>query len=149
MNLDQLFQHISQDPFARFLGIELLELREGYSRVAMTVGEHMLNFHGIPHGGVIFSLADAAFAAASNSHGQTAVALNVSMNFLAAVPVGTRLYAEGTEESLGRRTALCRLAVTTADGTLVALGHGLVYRKQEQLLSVVPDREVDRAGEIA
>ena len=149
MNLDQLFQHFSQDPFARFLGIELLELREGYSRVAMTVGEHMLNFHGIPHGGVIFSLADAAFAAASNSHGQTAVALNVSMNFLAAVPVGTRLYAEGTEESLSRRTALCRLAVTTADGTLVALGHGLVYRKQEQLLSVVPDREVDRAGEIA
>jgi acyl-CoA thioesterase len=132
MSLDQIFQRISQDPFARFLGIELLELREGYSRVAMTVEEHMLNFHGIPHGGVIFSLADAAFAAASNSHGQTAVALNVSMNFLAAVPVGTRLYAEGTEESLGRRTALCRLAVTTEDGTLVALGHGMVYRKQER-----------------
>lgn len=148
MNLDQIFQHISQDPFARFLGIELLELREGYSRVAMTVEEHMLNFHGIPHGGVIFSLADAAFAAASNSHGQTAVALNVSMNFLAAVPVGTRLYAEGTEESLGRRTALCRLAVTTDDGTLVALGHGLVYRKQEQLVPVMRDGEVDRAGEI-
>ncbi len=136
MSLDQIFQRISQDPFARFLGIELLELREGYSRVSMTVEEHMLNFHGIPHGGVIFSLADAAFAAASNSHGQTAVALNVSISFLAAVPVGTRLYAEGTEESLGRRTALCRLAVTTEDGTLVALSHGLVYRKQEQLASV-------------
>jgi acyl-CoA thioesterase len=149
MSLDQIFQHINQDPFARFLGIELLELREGYSRVAMTVEEHMLNFHGIPHGGVIFSLADAAFAAASNSYGQTAVALNVSMSFLATVPVGTRLYAEGTEESLGRRTALYRLAVTTEDGTLVALGHGLVYRKQEQFLSAMRDREVDRAGEVA
>ena len=147
--MEQISQHISQDPFACFLGIELLELREGYSKVAMTVEEHMLNFHGIPHGGVIFSLADAAFAAASNSHGQTSVALNVSINFLATVPVGTRLYAEGTEESLGRRTALYRLAVTTEDGTLVALGHGLVYRKQEQLLSATPDREVELAGKTA
>ena len=132
MSLDRILQHISQDPFARFLGIELLEL--GYSRVAMIVEEHMLNFHGIPHGGAIFSLADAAFAADSNSYGQTSVALNVSMNCLAAVPVGIRLYAEGTEESLGRRTALYRLAITTEDGTLVALGHGTVYRKVGRLV---------------
>ncbi len=129
---DQVFQRISQDPFARFLGIELLELREGYSKVAMIVGEDMLNFHGIPHGGAIFSLADAAFAAASNSHGQTALALNVSISFLTTVPVGTRLLAEATEENLGRRTALYRLAVTAEDGTAVALGHGTVYRKQER-----------------
>jgi acyl-CoA thioesterase len=135
MSLDQIFQRVSQDPFARFLGIELLELREGYSKVAMTVGEHMLNFHGIPHGGVIFSLADAAFAAASNSYGQMAVALNVSINFLAAVPVGTRLYAEATEENLGRRTALYRLAVTLEDGTPVALCHGTVYRRQSPIVS--------------
>ena len=134
MSLDQILQHICQDPFARFLGIELLELREGYSRVAMTVQDHMLNFHGIPHGGVVFSLADAAFAAASNSYGQTSVALNVSISFLAAAPVGTRLYAEATEESLSRRTALYRLSVTTENGTLVALAHGTVYRKQSSLL---------------
>ena len=131
MNLDQIFQQISQDLFVRFLGIELLELREGYSRVTMTVGEHMLNFHGIPHGGVIFSLADAAFAAAGNSYGQTAVALNANISFLSAAPVGARLYAEATEESLGRRTALYRMAVTTDDGTLVALCHGTVYRKSQ------------------
>jgi acyl-CoA thioesterase len=91
----------------------------------------MLNFHGIPHGGVIFSLADAAFAAAGNSYGQTAVALNVNISFLSAAPVGARLYAEATEESLGRRTALYRMAVTTDDGTLVALCHGTVYRKSQ------------------
>lgn len=133
MNLDQIFQRIRQDPYARFLGIELLELREGYSRVAMTIEQHMLNFHGIPHGGVIFSLADTAFAAAGNSHGQVAVALNVSINFLAAVPLGTRLFAEATEESLGRRTALYRLAVTTEGGKPVALCHGTVYRKNQLL----------------
>lgn len=131
---DKVRQRISQDPFAHFLGIELLELREGYSKVTMTVGEHMLNFHGIPHGGAIFSLADAAFAAAGNSHGRTAVALNVSISYLAAVPVGARLYAEATEESLGRRTALYRLSVTTGDGTLVALCHGTVYRKNESFV---------------
>ena len=134
MNPDEIFQRISRDPFARFLGIELLELREGYSRVGMTVGEHALNFHGIPHGGVIFSLADAAFAAAGNSHGRTAVALNVNISFLVAVPVGTRLYAEATEESLGRRTALYRMAVTAEDGTLVALCHGTVYRKSQSFV---------------
>jgi acyl-CoA thioesterase len=131
MDRDQIFHRISRDPFACFLDIELLELEQGHSRVGMTVREHMLNFHGIPHGGAIFSLADAAFAAASNSYGQTALALSVSINYLAAVPVGTRLYAEATEESLGNRTALYRLVVTTEDGTLVALAHGMVYRKQE------------------
>ena len=135
MNQDQIQQRIGEDPYARFLGIELLALEKGYSKVMMTVGEHMLNFHGMPHGGVIFSLADAAFAAASNSHGQVAVALNVSISFLAAVPLGTRLYAEATEESLGGRTALYRLAVTTENGTLVALAHGTVYRKRQPLLA--------------
>jgi len=135
MSQEQIIQHIRQDPFARFMGIEILEIRPGYSRAEMTVGEHMLNFHGIPHGGVIFSLADVAFAAASNSYGQTAVALNVNINFLTAVPVGARLYAEATEESLSHRTALYRLAVTTEDGDLVALAHGVVYRKQSPVIS--------------
>jgi acyl-CoA thioesterase len=134
MSLEEIREHVSRDPFAHFLGIDLLELKAGYSKVAMTVAEHMLNFHGIPHGGAIFALADAAFAAASNSHGQAAVALNVNISYLAAVPVGTRLYAEATEENLGRRTALYRLSVTAADGTLVALCHGTVYRRNQPLL---------------
>jgi len=135
MDLDRIFQHISQDPFARFLGIELLELRQGYSKVSMTVREHMLNFHGILHGGVVFALADVAFAAASNSHGRTAVALNVNIHYLAAVPLGTHLYAEATEESLGRRIALYRLSVTTEEGNPVALCHGTVYRKQASVIN--------------
>jgi acyl-CoA thioesterase len=133
MNQEQIRQCIEDDAFARFLGIELVALDKGYSKVSMTVGEHMLNFCRIPHGGVIFSLADVAFAAASNSHGQVAVALNVSINYLAAVPLGTRLYAEATEENLGRRTGLYRLAVTAEDGTLVALCHGTVYRRDRPL----------------
>ena len=144
MDHDQIVQRIREDPFARFLGIEVLELGGGHSRATMIVDEHMLNFCGIPHGGAIFTLADAAFAAAANSHGQVAVALNVSTSFLAAVPVGTRLYAEATEESLGRRTALYRLAVTAEDGTLVALCHGTVYRKNQALLGEAQREENSR-----
>jgi len=116
------------------MGIELLEVKPGYSRLSMMVGEHHLNFHGLPHGGAIFSLADAAFAAASNSHGQTAVALTMNISFLAAVPVGTRLIAEAQEEKLGRRTALYHMTVTTEGGDLVASCHGMVYRKDEWLI---------------
>ena len=134
MNLDETKQRIQKDRFAHYLGIELLELDAGRSKVTMTLSEDMVNFCGIPHGGAIFSLADVAFAAAANSYGQVAVALNVSINFLAAVPIGTQLYAEASEESLGHRTAVYRLAVTTEEGTLVALCHGTVYRKSQSLL---------------
>lgn len=133
MDREQMLKRFREDPYACYLGIELLALDEGYSKATLVVGEHMLNLHGIPHGGVIFSLADAAFAAASNSHGQVAVALNVSINYLAAVPVGTRLYAEATEESLSHRIALYRLSVTAEDGTPVALAHGTVYRRSQTL----------------
>jgi acyl-CoA thioesterase len=136
MSLEEIRERIERDPFARHLGIELLELSEGHSKVALTVSEGMLNFAGIPHGGVIFSLADAAFAAASNSHGQLSVALNVSISFLAAAPLGARLYAEATEENLGRRTALYRLAVTAEDGTLIALCQGTVYRTSRTVLEL-------------
>ncbi len=126
---------IAADPFTRSLGIELLTLRPGYSRVAMTLQPHMLNFHGIPHGGAIFSLADAAFGAAGNSHGQVAVALSMTINFRTTVPSGTRLQAEAVEQSLGGRTGLYRITVTADDEekTLVALCDGTVYRKKELL----------------
>ncbi len=126
---------IESDPFAQSLGIELLDLEPGYSRLAMTLQPHMVNFHGIPHGGAIFSLADAAFAAAGNSHGQVAVALSMTINFRAAMPIGTRLLAKAVEESLGGRTGLYRITVTADDEqkTLVAVCDGTVYRKREMI----------------
>lgn len=133
MDINAVREIVSQDPFARFLGIELLKISEGYARSSLTIADHMLNFHGVPHGGVLFSLADAAFAAACNSYGQSAVALNVNISFVAAVAVGTRLIAEASEESLGHRTGLYRLAVTTSDGDLVALGQGMAYRRSTLL----------------
>ena len=94
-------QAVGQDPFARSLGIEVLEVGAGYSKVAVTVDERMLNSHRTAHGGLIFSLADVAFALACNSHGQLAVALNVSIHYVAPVAPGTRLIAEATRGQPG------------------------------------------------
>lgn len=131
---DPVFRKISQDPFAGWLGIELQELRPGYSRVAMTVTPQMLNFHGIPHGGAIFSLADAAFAAAGNSHGQTALALSMTINYLAATAPGVRLVAEAQELRKGNRSGFYQITVKTEAGDLIAACQAVVHRKRESFV---------------
>ena len=125
-------EHIRQDRFTAFLGVDIEAIEPGYSRVSLTVTEALHNFHGMTHGGVIFSLGDIAFAAASNYHGQTAVALNVSISFLKATKAGDQLVAEAREQHLGGRTALYEITVTERQtGQLVAKSQAMVYRKRE------------------
>jgi acyl-CoA thioesterase len=131
---DPVFRKIGQDPFARWLGIELQELRPGYSRVAMTLTPQMVNFHGIPHGGAIFSLADAAFAAAGNSHGQAAVALSMTIQYLAATVPGTHLIAEAQELRKGNRTGFYQIMVKTQAGELIAACQAVVHRKRDPVV---------------
>ncbi|NWG08840.1 MAG: hydroxyphenylacetyl-CoA thioesterase PaaI [Nitrososphaerales archaeon] len=134
--LDKIRGKIDDDRFTKFMGIQLLELREGYSKLAMTITDEMLNFHNMAHGGAIFALADAAFAAASNSHGQIALALCMNINYRSPANKGMKLVAECLEESLGRRTALYRIEVRSEDGRLIASSQGTVYRKEEELANV-------------
>jgi acyl-CoA thioesterase len=125
-------EFIQKDPFARHLGATIEIIEPGHSRVSLTISDEMTNFHGTTHGGVIFALSDMAFAAASNSHGQTAVALNVGINFLKASKPGDRLVAEAREEFVGGRTALYSITVCDEQtGELVAKSQDLVYRKNE------------------
>ena len=132
--LEEIAHYINQSPFARSLGIELQELKEGYAVATMVVREDMLNSQGNPHGGAIFTLADTAFGAAGNSHGRKAVALNMSISYMSAVPAGTTLRAVAQEESLGHRIGFYRITVTTDQGQMVASCQATVYRKSEQLL---------------
>jgi acyl-CoA thioesterase len=116
-----LTERIAADPYGRWLGIELLELRPGYCRAGLTLAPHMTNFHGSPHGGAIFSLADFAFGGACNGHGEPAVALTVTIQFHAAARVGQRLVAEARETRQGKRAGFYAMTVTDeADGTVVA-----------------------------
>lgn len=132
--IKRIHEKVSQDPYANLLGIEILELREGYAKTSITVKSEMLNFHGVAHGGLIASLADVAFAAASNSHNRKALALNLSINYRRPVKAGETIVAEAFEESLGDTTALYRIAVKDSKGVLVAAGQGLVYRTKEPVV---------------
>lgn len=116
-----LEERTAADPYARWLGIELLELRPGYCRAGLTLAPHMVNLHGNPHGGAIFSLADFAFGGACNSHGEAAVALTVTIQFHVAARVGQRLIAEAREARQGKRAGFYTMTVTDdGDGTVVA-----------------------------
>ena len=119
---------IEDDPWARSLGVDYLDVRKGYCRVGLTLRPQMVNFQGYAHGGVIFTLADAAFGAACNSHGKPAVALNVTISYLSAVRPGARLIAEGYQRKQGRRAGFFDIVVTESDGTLVALLHCVSHR---------------------
>ena len=128
----QIAQYIQRDPFAKLLGATVEITKPGHSRVTLTITDDMTNFHGYTHGGVIFALGDMAFAAASNSHGQTAVALNVGMNFLKATKSGGQLIAEATEQSTNGPIGLYDITIRDgATGEIVAKSHDLVYRKKE------------------
>lgn len=135
----EIWNYVDKDKFAQSLGIELLELREGYAKCAMVVKKSMTNFHGSTHGGAITTLADAAFAAACNAYGQTAVALEVNINFLEAVKPGTRLIATAEEEAARARIGLYHLVVMDESGKVVASSHATAYRKQEWFV-----RKVDK-----
>ncbi len=124
----ELAAQIRSEPWARALGIEYLELRRGYCRVALNLQPHMVNYQGYPHGGVIFSLADVAFGAACNSHGAAAVALNMTISYLAAVAPGSRLIAEGQERKQARRAGFYDVTVTTDQGVPVAFVHCVSHR---------------------
>jgi len=123
---------IQNDPFAKHLGATVEIIAPGHSRVTLTVTEEMANFHGMTHGGLIFTLGDLAFAAASNSHGQTAVALNVSISFLQASKPGDQLVAEAREMHAGGPIALYEINVSNLQtGEVIAKSQDMVYRKRE------------------
>ena len=88
----------------------------------------MVNFQGYPHGGVIFSLADVAFGAACNSHGEDAVALSVTIEYLATVAPETVLVADAREVKQGRRAGFYQVSVATEDGRAVAAAHAVAHR---------------------
>jgi acyl-CoA thioesterase len=124
----EVADRIRNDPWARTLGIEFLDVRRGACRLRLRLAAHMVNFQGFPHGGVIFTLADVAFGAACNSHGEPAVALSVTIDYLAAVTPDVTLVAEAREVKQGRRAGFYEVSVATEDGRAVAAAHCIAHR---------------------
>ena len=106
-------------------GVEIEEAREGYARISMTIRADMLNGHGSAHGGMIFALADSAFAYACNGRNVKSVAAQASIVFLDAVREGERLVAEARETALAGRSGVYNVSVHGGDGRAVAEFQGL------------------------
>ena len=121
------------DRFAAHSGIELLDAGPGWAKAQMTVADQHLNAADVVHGGALFTLADLAFAVASNSHGQLALGINVSISYLKAARAGAVLTAEAKEVSRNSKLATYTMEVRDAAGDLVALAQGTVFRKDTPL----------------
>mgnify|MGYP001766547675 CR=1 FL=1 len=129
---DSIKRFFKNDRFAERANIELLSVSPGQARAKMTLHPHHLNGYGTVQGGASFTLADFAFAAASNSHGTVAVAINVSITFMKAGTSCT-LWAEARELSRNFKLGSYTVEVKDDAGELVALFQGLVYRKSEKI----------------
>lgn len=124
-----LIQFFENDRYAKLTGIEIVEADKGYCQAKLEIEEKHLNAANVIQGGAIFTLADLAFAVASNSHGQLALAINVNISFLKGKTEGT-LYATATEVADPKRIGAYDVLVTDEDGEVVARFNGLVYRKK-------------------
>ena len=115
------------DRVANFYQMKVKEVRKGYALVELLVGDSALNAAGVCQGGVIFSLADFAFAVASNSYGNVALATSANINFMKPALKGEKLTAEAKEVNRSRRVGVYEVIVRKEDGTAVALFVGQAY----------------------
>ncbi len=125
---------MENDFFSQWLGIEIIEIREGYSKIKMTVRKEMLNGFGIVHGGLAFSLADSAFAFACNNRNNISVALDVTITFTKTVNVGDVLTAESEEIHNGRSTGVYVITITNQKDEQVAFFKGTCFRTDRELI---------------
>jgi acyl-CoA thioesterase len=123
---------LAHDGFSRWLGVEVVTVEPARATLRMRVRPDMTNGFGVCHGGVTFALADSALAFASNTAGKVTVSIENSMTYPAPVRVGDVLTAEAEEEASSGRLAYYRVRVTNADGTVVALFRGTVFRTDRE-----------------
>lgn len=121
----------ASDRASQALGIRILEVCPGYAKASMRVREDMLNGHSACHGGMIFSLADSAFAFSCNSHGGTVVAAAASIDFLAPARAGDELTAEAVERWRSKRNGVYEVTVVNQRGETIALFRGRSHRVRE------------------
>lgn len=118
----------TQDRFAASIGAQLTEIREGYAKAELTVTERHLNGANVCQGGVMYTLADLAFAGVANCHGTLTLGISNTITFLHSAQLGDHLTAECTELLDHRKLPYCNIKVTNQNGELLAAVTGLAYR---------------------
>jgi len=129
-------EFFKNDRFAANAGVELMEIREGYSKARLVITAEHLNAGGRTQGGALFTLADLALAAAANSHGTLAFSLSSNITFLRGSEPGDVLYAEARERYIGRSTGYYQIDVTNQEGKLIATFESSVFRKGDITFSL-------------
>lgn len=129
--VDHMMDH---DFFSQWMGIEVLDIREGYSKIKMVIRKEMVNGFGIVHGGIPFSMADSAFAFACNNRNNLSVALDVNISFTKAMHIGDTLTAEAKEIHNGRSTGVYLITITNQKDEQVALFKGTCFRTGKTLV---------------
>ena len=124
-----IFEFLKGDKFAENARVELMEVGKGYARARMRIMPVHLNAGGVCQGGAVFTLADLAFAAATNSHARLTFSVSTTINFLRSESSGY-LYAEAMEVLDKRKITYCKVDVTNEAGELVAVITGTGYRKE-------------------
>jgi acyl-CoA thioesterase len=132
MNTEAAKTYFERDRYAALTGVEILEAGEGYCKARLMIEAKHMNAANVVQGGAIFTLADLAFAVASNSRGQLALAINVNISFLKAASAGI-LYAVATEVQEPGRLGAYDVLVTDEDDGIIARFNGMVYRKNRPL----------------
>jgi len=122
------------DAFSQWLGVDIVEIKEGYSKIKMKVREEMMNGLNVIHGGIAFSLADSAFAFACNSRNNLSLALETSISFLKPVFIDDELTAEAKEIRNGKSTGVYMVDITNQHNQLIALFKGTCFRTGKNLL---------------
>lgn len=118
----------TSDRFANGIGAQLVEIREGYARAELTVEEKHLNGANVCQGGVMYTLADFAFAGVCNCHGTLTLGVNNSITFLKSGQLGEKIIAEAVEVLDHHKLPYCEIKVRNEQGELLAVMTGLGYR---------------------
>ena len=134
-NPASVVEHIMhKDAFNQWLGIDVVEIKEGYSKIKMTVRPEMMNGLQVVHGGIAFSLGDSAFAFACNNRNNLSLALETSISFLKPVFIGDELTAEAKEVRNGKSTGVYLVEITNQHDQLIALFKGTCFRTGKSLI---------------
>lgn len=122
----------NNDKFAKSIGAQITEVREGYAKAELDVKENHLNGAGVCQGGVIYTLADLAFAAVANCHGTLSLGVSNTVTFIKSAQLGDHLTAECTEVVNHHKLPYCDIKVKNQNGEILAVVTGLGYRLKKE-----------------
>ena len=134
--MTEIKNFFKRDRFAESIGIELLNISLGYAKAKIDIKPEHLNGFRAVQGGVLFTLADLAMAAASNANGQLAVSINASINYIKSA-YGTTIYAEAREVSSNPKLASYEVTISNDKNEVIATLQGLIYQKKESLQDII------------